>query len=462
MEGYIIMTKRKKRIIIITAVTLCIVAVIVAAVSLYVHFSHKEVMTYGVPYKEIVENTTIPTKQYSNLDLSKAVLDVPEHGEFYQYYINGLDYPRYTKEETAKVARDIFPKAFELDPDKLIFGDEDQHPWGDGDESWQEDFLQRYFNVSYSDIEYKHDGTHNEPQGWVYVAQDTRFDVGYDYQLIPGLTIQNMEESINLRDYSQLPDKSYEMFDGKQLSMNDALKLSDSYLERLKDYFPPKIEVRPANLYVLKCEFVPLLADEEGNFSEGEPIDFYQYQIDYEYLLDGIPCSDSVSLTFNALESLSRVSSDKLTIDICYSDKVNRIHQHSAFAIDGMEKEPLKDEFLTLESACDLLSDYLAPQYMQHIDEITVKYALTWDGTVENDGDKLYMRPYWCFLKEDGYDNVYAEGGEKQLLVDMQTGDIFALVGDVYVSTIKPQNDKTIYEQQMDAQAPPGFFDDEE
>lgn len=456
------MTKRKKRMIIITAVTLCVAAAIVVSVLLYVHFSHKEVMTYGVPYKEIVENTTIPTKQYDNLDLSKAVLSVPEHGEFYQYYINGLDYPRYTKEETAKVARDIFPKAFELDPDKLIFGDEDQHPWGDGDESWQEDFLQRYFNVSYSDIEYKHDGTHNEPQGWVHVAQDTRFDVGYDYPHSIFCTGVDMEEEINLSKGEQLPDKAYELYGGKSYKMQEALDLANEKLENVKEYLPSYADLRASSFVVIKCKYIPLVKDENGNDALGEPEEYYQYQISYEYILDGIPTTDSCPFYFDAFASLMRVSVDKLDVEICTAGKINRIYQHGVFAVDGMEKEPLKDEFLTLESACDILSDYLAPQYMQHIDEITVKYALTWDGTVENDGDKLYLRPYWCFLKDDGYDITYKIDGEKQLLVDMQTGDIFAIVGDVYASTIEPQNDKTILQQKMDAQAPPGFFDDEE
>lgn len=456
------LTKRKKKIILITVVTLCVAAVIVAAVSLYVYFSHKEVMTYGVPYKEIVENTTIPTKSYSNLDLSKAVLNVPEHGEFYQYYINGLDYERCTKEETAKIARDIFPKAFDLDPDKLVFGSEEGEPWSDdNEESWQEDFASRYFEVTYSDIEYKHDGTYSEPYGCVTVAQDSRFDVVYDLRYINN-DVKEVTENINLSKGEQLPDNSYKMADGKQLSMNDALKLSDSSLERVKEYLPVDAQLQPSDFFVLKCEHVPFVKDENGNVTVGEPIEFYMYQIDYEYLIDGIPSADSTSLTFDFMSSLVRAATSKLTVDICTCDNVNRIHQLNAFAIDGMEQEPLKDEYLTLESACDLLSDFLAPEFMQYIDEITVKYARTWDCTVSNTGKKLYMRPYWCFLKEDGYNTTYMEGGEKQLLVDMQTGDVFALVGDVYVSTIKPQNDKTIYEQQMDAQAPPGFFDDEE
>lgn len=446
------MTKRKKRIILMTGVTLCIMAVIVASVSMYVYIKGKKAPTDKVSYKEIAANTTLPTKQYDNIDLSNTVLNVPQHGEFYQYYILGNDNKRYTKEETAKIARDIFPKAFDLDSDKLVFGSEEGEPWDDDDESWDDVFSDRYFNVTYSDTEYINDGKYIEKSGAVDIYQDTHFDLLYDWRHMINATIKEMVLRVDLGKGQQLPDEAYEMFDGKQLKMQDALEMANRSLERIKEYIPPEIEVRPANFYVLRCEFVPKTVDSEGNIIESEPIEHYQYQIYYEYLLDGIPLTDSVPYKFDFTQSLPRVGAERLDIEIYSSDRINRIHQHNSCAVDGFEEQPLEDEFLTLESACDILSDFLAPEYTQYINEITVKYALTWDSTVDNTGKKLYLRPYWCFLKDDMYDNIYAEGGEKQLLVDMQTGDIFATVGDVYVSTIKTQNDKTLFMQQSEGE----------
>ena len=72
------------------------------------------------------------------------------------------------------------------------------------------------------------------------------------------------------------------------------------------------------------------------------------------------------------------------------------------------------------------------------------------DDTNDHTGEKLYSRPCWCFIINEGVVYSYTYTYEKQLLVDIQTDDIFATVGDVYVSTIKTQNDKTLFIQQSE------------
>ena len=431
--------KRKKRIIITAAVMLCIAAAIVISVLLYVYFSHKKVAINGVPYKEIMENTTIPTKQYDNLDLSDAVLNIPKVDKFYSYYKLGEANDIYTPKEAAQLCRKMFPVLFDItDTDGLIFGNTTCTPLTD-EQAWDPTFHDCSFYISYPDFVYDTDVGRNHGFADVNLEGTFLFEYLVEYGLEPD---SELIETINIDRGEQVPDKSYDLRGG-EYKMSDAVEFGNKTIEKLKDYLPDA-QLQPSKLCVYKTTEYDKYAEPCG--------EYYQYQIEYEFVLDGIPLSDSYSMSFNNLESLYKVSVNQVLLVIDTPDKVSTLTHVGPYMLTNKESKPLKDEYITLESACDLLSDYLAPNYMQHIDEITIKYAAAWDNTKHyGDDEKRSTRPCWCFIKDDGFDgNKNSAICEKQLLVDMQTGDIIAYVGDRYESTLSHENDKSVLQQQLD------------
>ncbi len=422
------LAKRTKRAVRITAITLCIVAVIVAATMLYVYFSQKEVTTNGVPYKEIAENTALPTKQYDNLDLSKAFLHIPQADEFYEYYRIGQDYANYTPDECAKQAQSIYTAAFDVKgSDNIVYCDGDNIPIP-GDQAWDDVFHESYSYPTYPD---GHKGFAGfSDTGTFLMSANIEYDT-VDAQVV---------EYINLDSGEQLPDKAYELADGQTYKMQDALELANATVEKIKEFLPTA-ELRATKFLVLYCYRL----DKET----AEKIYYYQYQTEYEYLLDGVPFTDSYPANFKRIESLYDVFCDQLRVNIAEAGKPGTIENSGSLNIQGKEPQPLKDEFLTLDSACALLSDYLAPNYIQHINEVTVKYAIPYDATADHTDERLHARPCWCFIIDDGFSSTNTFTCEKQMLVDMQTGDIFALVGDVYESTTEHENDISIFEKKL-------------
>lgn len=77
---------------------------------------------------------------------------------------------------------------------------------------------------------------------------------------------------------------------------------------------------------------------------------------------------------------------------------------------------------------------------------MTVKYGKAWDASILYSGtdEKLYNKPLWCFIMDEIYgpdSSIFIQG--RQMLVDMQTGDIFIVVDNTYVSALKPKHDNT-------------------
>ncbi len=431
------MTKRNKRILIITAVTLCIVAVIVAAVSLYVHFSHKKVAINGVPYKEIMENTTIPTKQYDNLDLSKAFLNVPKADKLYSYYKLGEAKDIYTPDEAAHLCKVMFMQLFGYtESDGITFCNIDGKPQTN-EQAWDPTFHDCSFYITYPEASVGWGFANVGLEGTLMFSQCTDYGVDSNSELV---------ESINIGCGEQMSDKSYKLRGG-EYKMADAVEFGSKALDSVKEYLPDA-DLQPARLNVFKSVRYDFVDKDYVPVEE-----YYEYQIEYEFVLDGIPVSDSYPAQIDSAETLFMVGVNKVDLVIDTPDKVSGLTYVGPFMLPDKESEPLEDNYLTLESACDLLSDYLAPQYMQHIDEITIKYVTAWDNTKHyGDDEKRSSSPCWCFITDQGYSTQSScdYPCEKQLLVDMQTGDIFAYVGDRYESTLSHENDKNVLQQQLD------------
>ena len=435
------LNKRKKRILITTAIMLCIVAVIVSVAAIYVHIKNKNIVPTKVSYKEIMESTTLPIGKYENLDLSNAVLNIPKADKLYNYYKLGQTYEIYTPDEAAQLCRDMFMKLYDYtESDGLIFGDINCTPWTN-EQSWNPDFRDCSFHISYPDRVYDNPSA---GLGHGYACIDLEGTLRFDHLLDYGVySDSELVESINISRGEQLPDKSYDLRGG-EYKMTDAVEFGSKTLDSIKEYLPDA-DIQPARLNVFKT---PLYVD---NFEITEY--YYEYQIEYEYVLDGIPVCDSSSAAFSAAESLFKVSNNKIYLVIDTPDKLSTLSCIGPFMYPNKEEQPLKDEFITLDKACEMLSNFLAPKFVQHIDEVTVKYANTWDNTVYyEETEKRVGRPCWCFITDQGYaaGNGCSYPCEKQIVVDMQTGDIFVNVGDKYESNLTPKNDKSVIQQQLD------------
>ncbi len=442
------LTKRKRRVIIIAAAVLCIAAAVITAVVLQKQNSNKGLSEYATTsYKDIVENSSLPVGKYENLDLSGAVLTVPETEKFYQYYELGLDRQFYTPLETAKLARELYKEVFDyVDTENAVFGYTDAActPWTD-EQAYDPVFHESFFYVSYpGKYEYR-DGA-GMHRGFTNVGESGTFLVNYLVERVID-TESELIETINLDRGEQLQDKAY-VLDGREYKMSDALEYAGETLKRIKKYLPDA-ELKPTKF----CVF--LNHETEIDVFPGEtPMgDYYSYSIEYEFVLDGIPLTDTRIRNFNLLKSFFNVGVCQLRLEIDSPDRVGYIMYAGPCAVVGREKEPLEDKFISLDNACKLLSDYMAPYYVQHVDEVTVKYASTWDATISYSGtdEKLYYKPYWCFIMDEVYDpytSHFISG--RQMLVDMQTGDIFIVVDNTYVSTLEAKNDKTAVERRLE------------
>ena len=91
------------------------------------------------------------------------------------------------------------------------------------------------------------------------------------------------------------------------------------------------------------------------------------------------------------------------------------------------EEKPLEDSFVTFDSACRVLSDYLAPYGKYDVSAVSINYVAI-DYTDENRPMlEPVFRPMWSFVTKEGEPNGADIDPRMFMCVDMQTADIYVM-----------------------------------
>ena len=97
------------------------------------------------------------------------------------------------------------------------------------------------------------------------------------------------------------------------------------------------------------------------------------------------------------------------------------------YSVAFMEEKKLDDSFLDFESACALLSNYLAPYGVYNVDRVSIEYVSPFYDD-ENHSETIFeYRPMWCFQTGNGTEDTSDIDPRMIMCVDMQTADIYVV-----------------------------------
>ena len=363
------MTKRKKKIIIISTavIFLIIIGIIVFLVVNDNGFEYENLET-------VKDTARLPDKEYPNLKFADNIaINLPESDKLYEYEMdNSFELISYD----------------EASENCLIFGDY---------------FFDNVFDghVPVKDI-HRHDCSVEVTVGdEFYTARyyTQNMFLIYKQSTVDTVFYSELVDNIYLDRGEQATDKMYKLR-GQDYSPKQALDLAQKTMDefvskQLEDY-----DFRATNIIILYNK-------EENN---------YCYRVQFERMLDGAPANDADILAMG--DDLSfMMNYTTLYMTITEPDVIGEIYHMNPFVVT--DKKKLYDRYVTLESAIENLSEYLAEYNVQDIKEISVKYA---NKMMKNEPNKL--RPYWCFVMELPYDPKLYCMTENIIYVDMKTGEI--------------------------------------
>lgn len=413
--------KKKKQLFIIGVAAAAIAA---AGILLYKHLSKSDDMLGNTTLAEISANSKLPDKEYSNFDFSNAVLNIPENMTSLQSYYRLKDGGIYTPEQCDEASWKLMFEVFGLDPNDLsTFTDrEGNQPeavaYSDANcnqvELYGSTYNDKYSESRVACVDNSEDA--NEDwiyREWYYMSKFTKTGGMYIQSFVSrDQTVQgDVVEEFQLDRGDEITDTQY-LVNGCEYSPKQAIEFAEKALSHITPYLRSE-EFAPTDVVVVKN-------------SEN---DYYSYNILFEYRLDGIPMLDAAPPIIDYTESKYNFSAPVLVVSITEPDKIGGIFNLYAYTIQGDDGE-LEDKFISLEQAIDLMSEYFAPDYVQEISEVSIKYAIKYNlketGSMSDD-EKIYARPYWCFVNADSdhFDPGLYTRTETSILVDMQTGEIF-------------------------------------
>ena len=388
---------------------------IMATVALMVILkSHNGISEYATAsFAEIKSSSEIPTKEYSNLDFSNAVLNLPDADKLYKVYFNKEN--NYTFDECTKYSYELFDIVFdyvkEENPNKT-FTDHNGDPLPEGEANLIGDINGQFFQSQlYLGIDDEKGYQCRFSNNGSFIMYGPVIEIAAVGAEAPGI----VEEIIHLDRGEPAPDKKY-LVDGKEYSSAQALDFAEKFMaEKLSKYLPGD-GVSPTELVIIK--------DPDS--------DNYMYRFQFEHVFKGTPYFH-LSLD-PSLETGDHTPYGVIYITIASPDRIGEIYNMMHYAKAEYDGE-LKDKYIPLEKAADMVNEYLAPYFKQKISEVTIKYLCPdihtdfhYDGSqesVQQNPDITYARPYWCFIidKADPVSGDYCLSG-KAILVDMQTGEI--------------------------------------
>lgn len=393
----IFMPKKKKHLFLIIGITTAAFAAV--ALSIYYITNRNTSPLATATFEQIKTESRIPDKEYSNLDFSNTALNIPDTETFYKYYRYYNVVPN-TPQQCDEKCRELLNMFFDyIDKEELILADREGVPIGENESAYSDIFTA-------SEVEY----IDNNDMMICAVRVDTNGAIqAYDQQVVINVTEGKTEKIIRLDRGEQATDEKY-MLNGGEYSPAQALELAYQTIDNVKDYLK-STDLVATNIIIIK---------------NGHD-DNYSYRVQFEYQLDNTPFFDSgVRWAVDAEESKYSISHPVLYMTISEPGRVTEIFNMAAYAIEDKE-DAYKDKYIPLNTAIEEISKFYAPNYVQKISEISIKYAIVYDYEEiksYDDEQKIYARPYWCFLIDAEYEPRASCIQEDAILYDMQTGEI--------------------------------------
>lgn len=437
---------KRKRTLIICIAFFVIVAVIVAAVLIYIHIIHKNaidptkpVKTGLKPLKEVIADAKLPVGEYETLDFSDAKLVLPENvGTLHSHY-RLLRENIFSPEECSEKAWDYMIDGFGIDPDDLsTLKDKNGDP--PAAITYSSDLKSE---ISLYDNAYRDD----QDAADVYIIDDSEYakqvdkEMGFWYRDWYYFCDFDISGSTYLQSYMDR-NQTIQGTVVKEIDVSDDSQLDEAYLVAGVEYTPRQaMAYAESRLDLVKenlrnDDYVPVKIIVIKNSDN----DYYSYGVLFEYLTDGVPMLDALPVTVDYEESDYSFSKMDLTVSVSGPDVLGGIF-NSPYTIVGDDGE-LEDKYLPLDLAIERLNAYFADMYTQKFTEVSIRYAVKYnlhENSSLPDDTKLYARPYWCFTKTNDngfrYDPSTYEYREEYILVDMQTGEIFYFRPDTYCFT---------------------------
>lgn len=223
-------------------------------------------------------------------------------------------------------------------------------------------------------------------------------------------------DTIYLR-YGESADVTYDVC-GEQYSVADAVAYCERYLEEINylQYFDGNVELVPSFVQVTKTagpnDFV---ADPDGPV-----MDTNYYYVFYDVYIDGVPLNDAGRTSYDNPYFLNTT----LVLQVDKKDHIGNIVRRALMIPE--EKTELKGRFVTLESALENVSKYLAKDHTYEVLEVGMRYAsLVTLGTYDAPSEE-HRKPYWRIVLSvaDGEPNI-PEFTARCAYVDMVSGEIY-------------------------------------
>lgn len=414
--------KKKNKQLFIIGVTAAAIAAAVVSIYFILSSGNSDKSSAKVTLQEIVSDPKLPDKEYDNLDFSDAVLHIPDVDKLYSYY--WIDTPGvFSKDESVDAAEELFFGIFSyFDKNDVVWVDMDGNELpgnkpkyiigecaADGD-IWDK-------NGKYPEYECVDRWSNKSILGFAYLSVTGAFTIGANkpYESVYGMggIESKIVKEVKVDIGQEIPDETY-VVGGKEYPLKQAIEFAEKIFSENKKFFEN---------YNLKLSVIEIIK----NGSD----DYYSYRFSYEATYKGVPVSDS---DVRGISQGTGMQSPKFSLIITEPDKIANIDNFSSFYCSGDDGE-LDDKFITLESATDLINEFFAPEYKHKFDEVTIKYAQPYNGQTYANEEKIYARPYWCFItyKDPTYnpdpDSPDAGGIGRELIedtifVDMQTGEI--------------------------------------
>lgn len=408
---------KKKKILTISLVIVAISIATITAIYLIHWYNSKNNIPEYVTLEQL-KKSVIPDKKYDNLDLSHAVLNMPQFTDLYD--IKWQKNLNYSKEECiencTKLGQDILfmIEQHGIDKSTIFYCDDSRNESPDGKPLY-DDFgfasinyidkstLEDYYYLLYGGVTFDDNGTMisefyspSEPQMVSQLRKIIRLDLG-----------------------QQPSDKMYRTIDG-EMSEKQAIDQAQQEVENYSKYLGG--EMKPAYVYIYQytedynSDQTSVINDEDN----GNP---YYFDVYFYKLYEGVPFFSS-GAEQNVTEDDNGdyiFRQPMMYIEICESNCFKRVLSVGGYPVTNATKHE-EDKYISLQTACDKISELFAPEYELAIDEISFNYAMIYKFGDE-DGSMHQAMPCWCF-------STYAPTGsarmmENTIYVDAVTGIVY-------------------------------------
>ena len=404
--------KKTKKISIIAAAVLVVAG---AAGGIYYFANRDKISDLATEtYAEIVSEKKLPDKEYTNLDFSEAVLNVPSADKLYKYYTHAGE--PYTKEQCTQICYelfDMFITPMYPEGEEIVYTDIKTNPLPEGEAEYTNnvtgDLAMAGLWCGFDEGYYEFSGTRLALNG-IDIDVGGRFIIDADDGKPHGT---EFEKVIRLDRGGELPDETYSL-KGEDYSTKQAMQFANETLEKLAPYLN-NAQLTPTEFIIMK------------NMDN----DDYQYEIQFAYVLDDMPVFHLMPPVDNSAngEVLS-LTNHMLYITIDTPDHITRLDTGYPIGESVKKGDEFEDKYISLEKAADLASEYLAPYYMNKISEVSVTYVdMFWYKPGEYDlkeAESTPMTPCWCLISDLDEDDYSYARSCNAIYIDMQTGEVLA------------------------------------